>query len=152
MAGKSLNKVQLIGHLGKDPELRFTTNGIAVTSFSVATNYRIQTPDSEEWVDKTEWHNIVMWRKLAELAGELLSKGRQVYLEGRMQTRSWEGEDGVKRYTTEVVAYEFILFGGRGDGHGSSDRAPHPGDKSNGGYGSAVTEDEHREPDGNEVF
>jgi single-strand DNA-binding protein len=113
MAG--INKVILIGRLGKDPEVRYTQDGSAVASFSIAT--------SEEWKDKetgdkkerTEWHRIVAWRKLGELCGEYLSKGRQVYIEGKLQTRSWE-KDGVTRYTTEIVASEVQFLGGRESG------------------------------------
>ena len=126
MAGKSLNKVQVIGHLGADPELRYTANGVAVATFSVATNESYKN-DNDEWQERTEWHNIVAWRRLAEIAGEYLSKGRQVYIEGRLQTRSWEGQDGVKRYTTEIVVRDIILLGGRGD-MPSTGRPPHPAD------------------------
>ena len=126
MAGKSLNKVQIIGHLGADPELRYTANGVAVATFSVATNESYKN-DNDEWQERTEWHNIVAWRRLAEVAGEYLSKGRQVYIEGRLQTRSWEGQDGVKRYTTEIVARDLILLGGRGE-MSQSKRPPHPAD------------------------
>ncbi len=126
MAGKSLNKVQLIGHLGKDPELRYTSNGQAVASFSIATNESYKPAGSEEWQEKTEWHNVVAWGRLAEIASEHLGKGKQCYLEGRLQTRSWDDQQGVKRYTTEVVAQELILLGGRGESSGG--RPPHPAD------------------------
>ena len=128
MAGRSLNKAQLIGNLGKDPELRYTSNGMAVATFSIATNDRFKPKDSDEWQDQTEWHNIVAWGRQAEIAGEYLSKGGQVYIEGRLQTRSWEGQDGVKRYSTEIVARDMILLGGRGDSGGHSQRPPHPAD------------------------
>jgi single-strand DNA-binding protein len=128
MAGKSLNKAQIIGHLGADPELRYTSNGLAVATLNIATNERFKSSDSDEWQDRTEWHRVVAWGKLAEIAGEYLSKGRQVYIEGRLQTRSWEGQDGVKRYTTEVVARDLILLGGRGDMPSQGGRPPHPAD------------------------
>ena len=110
MAG--INKVILIGRLGRDPEVRYTPDGAAVANFSIAT--------SEEWKDKatgekkerTEWHRIVAFRRLGEICGEYLSKGKQVYLEGRLQTRSWE-KDGVTRYTTEIVASDVQFLGGR---------------------------------------
>ncbi len=110
MAG--INKVIVIGRLGSDPEVRYTPDGTAVANFSVAT--------SDEWTDKatgdrkerTEWHRIVAWRKLGELCGEYLSKGRQVYVEGKLQTRSWE-KDGVTRYTTEIVASDVQFLGSR---------------------------------------
>jgi single-strand DNA-binding protein len=107
-----LNKVMLIGRLGRDPEIRYTPNGLAIANFSIAT--------SEEWFDKTanekkertEWHRIVVFGKLGELCGEYLSKGRQVYVEGRLQTRSWE-KDGVTRYTTEIVASNIQFLGAK---------------------------------------
>lgn len=110
MAG--INKVILIGRLGNDPEVRYTPDGAAVANFSIAT--------SDEWTDKatgerkekTEWHRIVAWRKLGELCGEYLSKGRQVYIEGKLQTRSWE-KDGVTRYTTEIVASDVQFLGSK---------------------------------------
>ena len=107
---KSLNKVQLIGNLGKDPELKYTSAGVAVATFSIAT--------SDSWKDqegnvqeRTEWHNIVAWRKLAEICGEWLKKGKRVYIEGRLQTRNYE-KDGVKRYITEIVADQMIMLDG----------------------------------------
>ena len=102
MAG-SVNKVILIGRLGKDPEMRFTQGGRAVTSFSLATNEN-WTDQSGERQERTEWHRIVTWGKLAENCAKLLNKGKQVYIEGRLQTRSWDDRDGNKRYTTEIVA------------------------------------------------
>ena len=128
MAGKSLNKVQIIGHLGADPELRYTSNGLAVATMNIATNERFKPPDSEEWQERTEWHRVVAWGKQAEIAGEYLAKGRQVYIEGRLQTRSWDDKDGNKRYTTEVVVRDIILLGGRGEGASQSQRPPHPAD------------------------
>ncbi len=109
---KSLNKAQLIGNLGKDPELKYTSAGVAVATFSIAT--------SDSWKDqegnvqeRTEWHNIVAWRKLAEICGEWLKKGKRVYIEGRLQTRNYE-KDGVKRYITEIVADQLIMLDGGG--------------------------------------
>lgn len=114
MGGRSLNKVQLIGHLGQNAELKYTANGANVANFSLATNERFK--DGDEWKDRTEWHRIVKWN--AEGVNEYLTKGAQVYIEGRLQTRSWEDRDGQKRYTTEVIASDLILLGGRG-GSGS---------------------------------
>jgi len=125
MAGKSLNKVQLIGHLGKDPDLRYTATGTAVANFSLATNERFKPADKEEWQERTEWHRIVAWGRLAEIAGEYLAKGRQVYIEGRLQTREWEDKEKIKRYSTEIVAGDIILLGGKGEG-GGGNRPPHP--------------------------
>jgi single-strand DNA-binding protein len=120
MAG-SVNKVILVGHLGKDPEVRYTPNGQAVANFTVATNDS-WTDKAGQKQDRTEWHRIVVWAKLAELCGEYLSKGRQVYLEGRLQTREWTNKEGAKQYTTEVVANQVVFLSGgeRGQGRGSS--------------------------------
>lgn len=128
MAERSLNKVQIIGRLGKDPELRYTTSGTAVATLSVATSYRYQPSGTNEWQESTEWHRVVLWAKTAEIAGEYLSKGGHVYIEGRLQTRSWDDRDGNKRYTTEIVGQELILLGGRGDSGGGGGYPPHPAD------------------------
>ncbi len=108
----SLNKIMLIGHLGKDPEVRYTTDGTPVATFSLAT--------SENWTDKngtrqerTEWHNIVAWKRLAELSKRFLAKGRQVYVEGRIQSRDWNDREGIRRRTTEVVVSQIVLLGSR---------------------------------------
>jgi single-strand DNA-binding protein len=108
----SLNKVMLIGHLGKDPEVRYTPDGAPVATFSLAT--------SESWTDKsgskqehTEWHTIVAWNKLADLCKRFLTKGRQVYIEGRIRSRDWNDRDGNKRRTTEVIATQMVLLGSR---------------------------------------
>jgi single-strand DNA-binding protein len=113
----------LIGNLGKDPELKHTSSGTAVATMTLATNERFK-DKSGEWQDKTEWHNIVLWQRLAEIASEYLKKGRSVYVEGRLQTRSWEDKQGQKRYTTEIVASDLVLLGGGrgGDEGGSSGR------------------------------
>ncbi len=115
MAG--INKAILIGNLGKDPELRYTPGGQAVASFPVATSEKWRDRDGV-LQDKTEWHNIVVWGRQAETAKEYLSKGRQVYIEGRIQTRSWEDKDGNKRYTTEIVAQRVNFLGGRDQASG----------------------------------
>lgn len=114
----SVNKVILVGNLGRDPEVRYMPNGEAVCNFSIAT--------TDNWKDKsgakqerTEWHNIVMYRKLAEIAGEYLKKGRPVYVEGRLQTRKWQTKEGQDRYTTEIIADQMQMLGGR-DGAGSN--------------------------------
>jgi len=110
---KSVNKVILIGNLGKDPEVKYTPGGVAVAKFSLATNERFK-DKSGEWQDRTEWHNIVAWQRLAEIAGEYLKKGRTVYIEGRLQTSSWDDkETGQKKYKTEIVAHDLVLLGGR---------------------------------------
>lgn len=104
MAG-SLNKIMIIGNVGRDPEMRYTPNGSAVTSFSVATNYRRNGPDGQP-IDETEWFNVVTWNKLAETCSEYVKKGRSVFVEGRLRTRSWDGQDGQKHYRTEVIAQD----------------------------------------------
>jgi len=120
MAAKSLNRVQLIGNLGKDPEIKYTPQGTAVAKITIATNERFK-DKSGEWQDRTEWHNVVLWQRLAEIAGEYLKKGGKVYIEGRLQTRSWDDKtSGQKKYMTEVVASDLILLGGRGEGGASS--------------------------------
>jgi len=105
----SLNKVQLIGNLTKDPELRQTPNGSSVCSFTVATNLTWKDANGQKQ-DKAEFHNIVTWGKLAEICNQYLQKGKKVYLEGRLQTRDWEAEDGSKRYKTEIVAENMIML------------------------------------------
>lgn len=110
MAG--LNKVMIIGNLGKDPEMRYTANGSAVTNFSVASSRNYTGPDGER-KEETEWFDVVTWNKLAETCSQYLGKGRRVYVEGRLQTRSWEGQDGQRRYRTEVIA-NTVLFLDRG--------------------------------------
>jgi single-strand DNA-binding protein len=116
MASRSVNKVILLGNLGKDAETKFTQSQIARTTFSVATTRRLKDSQTNEWKDETEWHNVVLWR--SENVANYLLKGTRVYIEGRMQTRSWDDKDGNKKYMTEVVADELILLGGRGEGGG----------------------------------
>jgi len=111
MAG-SLNKVMLIGNVGKDPEMRYTQTGNPVTTFSVAANRRWTTPEGDTR-EETEWFNVVTWNKLAETANQYLNKGRKVYIEGRLKTRSWEGQDGQKHYRTEVIASTMLLLDSR---------------------------------------
>ena len=116
MAG--VNKVILVGRLGNDPEVRYTQDGSAVASFSIATSDEWKDKETGDKKERTEWHRIVAWRKLGEICGEYLSKGRQVYVEGKLQTRSWE-KDGVTRYTTEIVASDVQFLGGRDSGNAS---------------------------------
>jgi single-strand DNA-binding protein len=122
MAGKSVNKVTLLGNLGKDPEVKYTPSGTPVAKLTLATNERYKDKGGE-WQDRTEWHNIVLWQRLAEIAGEYLKKGSKVYIEGRLQTRSWDDKQtNQKRYMTEIVASDLVLLGGRGDGDQSGSR------------------------------
>jgi single-strand DNA-binding protein len=119
MSKGTVNKVILIGRLGKDPDMRYTPSGTAVANFSLATNSRYKDSDGN-WQDKTEWHNIVTFGRTAEVAGEYLKKGKLVYIDGRLQTSSWEDQNGQKRYKTEIVAGDMQLIGSRGDGGGGS--------------------------------
>jgi single-strand DNA-binding protein len=113
---KSVNKVILIGNLGKDPEVKYTPSGTAFAKFSLATNERFK-DKSGEWQDRTEWHNIVAWQRLAEIVGEYVKKGSKLYIEGRLQTSSWDDkESGQKKYKTEIVANDLVLLSGRGEG------------------------------------
>src|SRR3954468_2826681 len=114
MASRSVNKVTLIGHLGRDAETAYTASQTAVTKFSVATNRRWKDQASGEWKEETNWTNCVLWR--GENVAPYLTKGKQIYVEGRLQTRSYDDKDGKKVYTTEVVADEVLLLGGRGEG------------------------------------
>src|SRR4051812_30186949 len=116
MASRSVNKVILVGHLGRDAETAYTASQTAVTKFSVATNRRWKDQQSGEWKEETNWTNVVMWR--GENVAPYLTKGKQIYVEGRLQTRSYEDKDGKKVWTTEVVSEDVILLGGRGEGGG----------------------------------
>jgi len=121
MAGKSVNKVILIGNLGKDPEVKYTPSGTPVAKLALATNERYKDKDGQ-WQDRTEWHNVVLWQRLAEIAGEYLKKGGKVYIEGRLQTRSWDDKQtSQKKYMTEVVANDLVLLGGRNEGSGGGE-------------------------------
>jgi single-strand DNA-binding protein len=118
MATRSVNKVILIGHLGRDAETKFTTGGAAKTTFAIATSRRWKDKQTEEWKEETDWHNVVLWRQ--ENVANYLTKGKQIYVEGRLQTRNYEDKDGKKVYITEVVADDVILLSSRGEGGGAS--------------------------------
>ena len=123
MARRGVNKVILLGNVGSDPELKYTTNGSGVSNFSIATNETWTDKNTNERQERTEWHRIVAWGRLAEICNQYLKKGSKVYIEGRLQTRSWEGQDGQKRYTTEIVAGEMQMLDSREDvGEGNYDR------------------------------
>jgi single-strand DNA-binding protein len=109
-----VNKVILVGNLGSDPTLRYTPNGTAVCNFNIATSERFTNKEGEKET-RTEWHRIVTWARLAEICNEYLKKGKQVYIEGRLQTRSWEDQSGTKKFTTEVVATNMVMLGRAGD-------------------------------------
>jgi single-strand DNA-binding protein len=157
MASRSVNKVILLGHLGKDAETKFTPSGAARSTFTIATNRRWKDQQSGEWKDETEWHNVVLWR--SENLANYLQKGKQVYVEGRLQTRSWEDKDGQKRYMTEIVAEDLVLLGSQGGGGGrgntgdeygqpvsmprSAQRStPQPAAQMNDDYGQGITDDD----------
>jgi single-strand DNA-binding protein len=135
---RGINKVILIGNLGADPETRYMPSGSAVTNLRVATNESWKDKQTGEMKDRTEWHNVAMFNRLAEIAAEYLRKGSQVYIEGKLRTRKWQDRDGNDRYTTEVIADEMQMLGGRGGPGGSgsagfdsgpapSGAAPRPG-------------------------
>ena len=115
----SVNKVILVGNLGKDPELRYTPSGTAVCTFSLATTEKFKNKQGEQQ-DRTEWHNIVAWAGLAEICGKYLNKGKQVYIEGRIQSRSYDDRDGNKRYITEIVANDMQMLSRTEQGSGNS--------------------------------
>ena len=123
---RGINKVILVGNLGKDPEVRYSPNGNAVANITLATSEQWKDRNSGEQQEKTEWHRVVFFNRLAEIVGEYLKKGSQVYVEGKLQTRKWQGQDGQDRYTTEIVANEMQMLGGRqggGDDSWSSSRS-----------------------------
>ena len=122
----SVNKVILVGNVGKDPEVRHSPSGTLVAKFSLATNERFKDRRGE-WQDRVEWHTIVAWQRLAEIVGEFVVTGSKVYIEGKLQTSSWEDrQSGQTKYRTEIVALDLVLLGGRGNGTGDSHQS-HPG-------------------------
>jgi single-strand DNA-binding protein len=139
---RGINKVILVGNLGRDPETRYMPSGGAVTNVSVATSKQWRDRDSGENKERTEWHRVVFFNRLAEIAGEYLKKGSQIYLEGELRTREWE-RDGQKHYTTEIVASEMQMLGGRGDmggggGGGFGGGAPGPSSSGGGSTGGGM--------------
>ncbi len=122
---RDLNKVMIIGHLGRDPEMRYTPSGRPVTTFTVATNRTWNTTDGERH-NETEWFNVVAWGNLAEICKQYLAKGQQVYVEGRLQTRRWEDSDNSKRISVEVVASEMMILGDRHDSNQSTNENQEP--------------------------
>ena len=126
MSRGGVNKVILIGNLGSDPEVKYTTNGAPVANVSLATNESWNDRNGERQ-ERTEWHRLVFWRKLAEIVGQYLRKGSKVYVEGRLETRSWDDQSGQKRYTTEIVVNDMQMLDGRGEqGEGSGMTPPPP--------------------------
>ncbi|MGZ5130968.1 MAG: single-stranded DNA-binding protein [Caldimonas sp.] len=130
----SVNKVIIVGNLGRDPEIRYTPNGSAVCNVSIATTRTWKNKDSGDKSEETEWHRVVFYDKLAEIAGEYLKKGRSVYVEGRLKTRKWQDKDGVEKYTTEIIANEMQMLGGR-EGMGGGGAAGGGEDSGYGGGG-----------------
>ena len=132
----SINKVILIGNLGKDPEVRYTPNGAAICNITLATTRSWKNKDSGDKVEETEWHRVVFYDRLAEIAGEYLKKGRPVYVEGRLKTRKWQDKEGVDKYTTEIVADNMQLLGGREGGEpGAGGGAGRGGERASQGGG-----------------
>ena len=134
----SINKVIIIGNLGRDPEVRYTPNGAAICNVSLATTRNWKDKNTGEKVEETEWHRVVFYDRLAEIAGEYLKKGRPVYVEGRLKTRKWADKDGIEKYTTEIIASEMQLLGGR-EGMGGPGGEEGGGASGGGGYSRPAT-------------
>ena len=139
MASRGVNKAILIGNLGADPETRFTAGGTAVTNCNIATSEEWRDKQSGEMQTRTEWHRIVFFARLAEVAGDYLKKGAKVYVEGRIQTRKWQGQDGQDRYTTEIIASEMQMLDTRGGSGGGQAKAE--SQAQNAGHGGASASD-----------
>lgn len=134
---RGINKVILVGTLGRDPETKYTPSGGAITNVSIATSEQWKDKNSGERQERTEWHRVVFYNKLAEIAGQYLRKGQQVYVEGRLQTRKWQGQDGQDRYTTEIIADEMQMLGGRSEGGNMGEfNAPPPSAAATSGSGN----------------
>ena len=133
---RGVNKVILVGTLGKDPETRYMPSGGAVTNIRIATNEQWKDKQTGEQQERTEWHSIAMFGRLAEIAAEYLRKGQQVYIEGKLRTRKWQDKEGKDRYTTEIVADEMQMLGGKGGGASAGERAP-AGAAAGGGSGGS---------------
>ncbi len=138
----SVNKVILVGNLGRDAELRYTPGGAAVLNFSMATTETWKDKATNEKKEQTEWHKVVYWGRPAEAIKDFLVKGKQIYLEGRLQTRQWEDKEGQKRYTTEVKADKVVLLGGPGGRVGGGQSASPGGSTAGGGETPALTDDD----------
>ena len=121
---KSVNKVILVGNVGQDPEVKYTASGVPVAKVSLATSERFK-DRNDQWQDRTEWHSVVAWQRLAEIVGEYVHKGSKIYVEGKLQTSSWQDrQNGEKRYRTEIVAREIVLLGSRDNGDGGKEERP----------------------------
>ena len=150
----SVNKVILVGNLGKDPEIKYTPSGMAVARFSLATNERVKEKDGN-WGDRTEWHNIVLFDRKAEIAGEYLKKGRTVYIEGSIRTNSWDDkETGQKKYRTEIIGQQMVLLGGpreSGEGGGGGGYSGRGSSKSSNNFDQRMPEHESASSAGPEI-
>lgn len=137
---RGINKVILVGNLGKDPEVRYTSNGTAVANVTIATSDQWKDKQSGQTQERTEWHNVVFYNRLAEIVGEYLRKGSQVYVEGSLRTRKWQDKTGNDRYTTEIIANEMQMLGSRGSAGGTADfnQDYNTGGSSSAGGGSSV--------------
>lgn len=142
MAGRSVNKVILLGRLGKDPEVKYTPSGTPVAKFTVATNDRFKDKDGN-WQDRTEWHNLTAWARTAEIVGEYLKKGAQVYIEGSLRTHSWDDKQtGQKKYMTEINVNDLVMLGGKGESGGGTDFAGSRGASSSNNFDQRTPEHE----------
>ena len=141
---RGVNKVIIVGNMGNDPDMKYTTSGTAICNISVATSESWKDKQTGEQHKKTEWHRIVAFQRLAEIMGEYLRKGSQVYIEGKLQTRKWQDQNGNDRYTTEIIAREMQMLGGRGDNQSSGGGRQ---GSSQRGSGFRKTEDKKPEPD-----
>ena len=144
---RGVNKVIIVGNLGQDPETRYMPSGAAVTNFTVATNESWKDKQTGEQKDRTEWHRVAMFNRLAEIAAEYLRKGSQVYIEGKLRTRKWQGQDGNDRYTTEIIADEMQMLGGRGGSGGGGFGGGPQGSGSSGSQGGGSTPPPSSGPD-----
>ena len=148
MASRGINKAILVGHLGRDPEVRYSAGGAAIANVSIATSESWKDKNSGEMQERTEWHRVVFFGRLAEIVGEYLKKGSQVYVEGRLQTRKWQDQNGNDRYTTEIVANDMQMLGGRagagaagGEGYQDHAQAESGGGKPQGGGPASAAPD-----------
>jgi len=140
MAAKSVNKVILVGNVGQDPEVKYTASGVPVAKVSLATNERFK-DKNDQWQDRTEWHSVLAWQRLAEIVGEYVHKGSKIYVEGKLQTSSWQDrQNGEKRYRTEIVAREIVLLGSRDTGDGAKEELPNSDSRPESSSAEAVDE------------
>lgn len=124
MSNRGVNKVILVGNLGADPEIRYSAGGVAMVTLSLATSYNSQNKQTNEWKEHTEWHRLALYQRHAEVAGKYLRKGSKIYVEGRLQTRKWQDQNGMDRYTTEVVVFDMQMLGGRNEESSEESNAP----------------------------